>query len=90
MIEDVRRFRDAANMWKNEFYLTLGNSLCEAVKAKLVSADREAGIREEADEVAEAKDAVYLTKSNAAYTRKKLLPMVREAVAEALKLRQLK
>ena len=90
MIEDVRRFRDTGNIWKNEFYLTLGNSLCEAVKAKLASADREAGIREEADEVAEAKDAVYLTKSNAAYTRKKLLPMVREAVAEALKLGQLK
>ena len=48
--------------------------MCEAVKTKLTSADRNAGIREEADEVAEAKDTVYLTKSNAAYTRKKLLP----------------
>ena len=54
------------------------------MKSKLVSADPRAGIRVETDEVAEARDAVYLTKSNVAYTRKKLLPMVREAVAEAL------
>ena len=37
-----------------------------------------------ADEAAEARNAVYLYKANDAYTRKKLLPMVREAVAEAL------
>jgi len=68
-----------------------GNPLCEAVKSKLVSADAEAGIRVAADEVAEARDAAYLTKSNVAYTRKKLLPMVREAVAEAIiKERQVK
>ena len=60
------------------------------MKSKLVSADPRAGIRVATDEVAEARDAVYLTKSNVAYTRKKLLPMVREAVAEALEQRQVK
>ena len=61
------------------------NPLCEAVKSKLITADPEAGIRVVTDEVAEARDAVYLTKSNAAYTRKKLLPVVREALAETLR-----
>ena len=64
--------------------------MCEAVKSKLVSADPEAGISVVADEIAETRDAVYLTKSNAAYTRKKLLPIVREAVAEPLKVRPVK
>jgi len=71
-------------------YPSKGNLLCEAVKSKLVAADPEAGISVVADEIAETRDAVYLTKSNAAYTRKKLLPIVRDAVAEALKVRPVK
>ena len=60
------------------------------MKSKLVCADPEAGISVVEDEIAETRDAVYLTKSNAAYTRKKLLPIVRDAVAEALKVRPVK
>jgi len=64
-------------------YPSKGNPLCEAVRSKLVSS-AQAEISVAADEAAEARNAVYLYKANDAYTRKKLLPMVREAVAEAL------